>query len=283
MSVNHDRAYPEKYPGSARGLRGKRAIPSPAASSGPADSTLPAGAAIGRRARPTGRTASPARAAAGSRATPSVAGVDGPVSSGGSSTTGPARPGPGRERPAVSVGPWRSAVCWSPEARAGWAGRSPPPSFEPAGGWSYRSGKARRRTRRGPARSGSPRTCSNRPGRPGRSSWPPPTGRAAARGGQPRRRVRQRRAGARDAGRGVRADAHGQPAPDLPGHPGGAAAPGRGRRRRGGLRLGPGGGGARSPAPPATSPPRPRCWPSPTRSRWSTGPAGCGATRCCRA
>ena len=72
--------------------------------------------------------------------------------------------------------------------------------------------------------------------------------RAAQGGGEPRRRVRRRRQGERDAGRGLRAPVHTQPAPDLPGHPGRAAAPGR---------RGCGGIGASAPAP--------RC--SPSRAR----------------
>ena len=63
-------------------------------------------------------------------------------------------------------------------------------------------------------------------------------------GGEPGRRVRRRREGARTVARRLRAAVHGEPAPDVPGHPGRAAAPGRGRRRVDRVRVEPGGGAA---------------------------------------
>ena len=89
---------------------------------------------------------------------------------------------------------------------------------------------------------------------------------AAARRRQPRRRLRDGRARPRDAGRGLRAPAAAEPAPDVPRLPGRdrallAAGGGVDRlRARRGRRCN------RSPARPATSPPRPRCWRSSTCS-----------------
>src|SRR6202020_453442 len=68
--------------------------------------------------------------------------------------------------------------------------------------------------------------------------------RAAAGPGQPGRRVRGRRPGARDPGRELRAAGPAQPAPDLPDHPGRAARADRGRRGIGGVRVQPGRGPA---------------------------------------
>ena len=94
--------------------------------------------------------------------------------------------------------------------------------------------------------------------------------RALRRARQPRRRLRVRRARARDADRGLRAPVHAQPAPDLPAVPArrcrGCSRPAAGRSSAS-RRAPP---CARSRAPPATSPRRPRCWPSSTRSPPST-------------
>ena len=80
-----------------------------------------------------------------------------------------------------------------------------------------------------------PRRAERRPERPGSGASGARGGRATARGGQPRRRLRGRRAGGGDAGGDVRGEPAAQPAHDLPRLPG--RAPAAGGRRRDRLHL----------------------------------------------
>ena len=127
--------------------------------------------------------------------------------------------------PAIAFPPWRIAASSSQAARVGWAALSRRPSSRRAGGSSSRPRGAEQVDGAEvlPGVDLTDEAVRRGRGAGGRR----PAGRAAAGRGQPGRRVLRRRQSARTAARRLRAAVHGEPAPDVPGHPGRAAAPDR--------------------------------------------------------